>query len=68
MVFQQAKEIKDNKVPVSKSLLVALCKAADKVFAPYNAALAKAVFTGSLGWLYEGERVFQNLGQGWQQT
>ena len=49
LVYQQAKEIKDNKVPVSKSLLAVLCKAADKVFAPYNAALAKAVFLAAWG-------------------
>ena len=59
LVYQQAKEIKDNKVPVSKSLLAELCKAADKVFAPYNAALAKAVFLAAWGgymWVSEYSR------------
>ena len=49
LVFQQAKEIKDNKVPVSKKLLAQLCSAADVVFEEYNAALAKAVFLAAWG-------------------
>ena len=44
LVQAQAKEIKDNKVPVSMKLLKELCVAADIVFQPYNAALAKALF------------------------
>ena len=44
LVQAQAKEIKDNKVPVSMKLLKELCAAADIVFQPYNAALSKALF------------------------
>ena len=49
LVFQQAKEIKDNKVPVSKKLFAQLCVAADVVFAEYNAALAKVMFLAAWG-------------------
>ena len=44
LVKMQAKEMKDNKVPVSRQLLKDLCQAADIVFADYNAALAKVMF------------------------
>lgn len=44
LVYQQAKEIKDNKVPVSQELLAQLCAATDLVFEEYNAALAKVMF------------------------
>ena len=41
----QAKEIKDNKVPISMKLLKELCAATD--IQPYNAALSKALFLGA---------------------
>ena len=44
LVKMQAKEMKDNKVPVSRQLLKDLCLAADVVFAEYDAALAKVMF------------------------
>ena len=49
LVKNQGKEIKDNKVPVSKQLLAKLCKAADQAFASYNAALAKVLFLSAWG-------------------
>ena len=56
LVYQQAKDIKDNKVPVSKKLLAQLCKAADLVLEEYNASLAKAVFiTTWAGYMHVGE-------------
>ena len=44
LVKMQAREMKDNKVPVSRQLLKDLCQAADIVFAEYNVALAKVMF------------------------
>ena len=43
-VKDQAKEIKDNKVPISKELLEQLCTAVDKCFKEYKALLAKTLF------------------------
>ena len=56
LVYQQAKDIQDNKVPVSKKLLHQLCKAADLIFEEYNASLAKAMFTAAwAGYMRVGE-------------
>ena len=49
LVREQAKDVKDNKVPVSKKLLRQLCEAADVIFNEYNAALAKVVFLAAWG-------------------
>ena len=49
LVREQAREVKDNKVPVSKKLLRQLCEAADVIFTEYNAALAKVVFLAAWG-------------------
>ena len=43
-VKDQAKEIKDTKVPISRELLEQLCAAADKCFKSYNALLSKTLF------------------------
>ena len=59
LVFQQANEIKDNKVPVSKKLLAQLCVAADEVFAEYNAALAKAMFLTAWGAICESASILE---------
>ena len=52
LVLDAGKELKDNKVPVSRDLLKKLCHAADTVFEKYNAALAKAV-CHRVGRIYE---------------
>ena len=49
LVREQAKEVKDNKVPVSKKLLRQLCEAADAICNEYNAALTKVVFLAAWG-------------------
>ena len=49
LVQLQAREIKDNKVPVSFNLLNQLCDAAEILFQDYNAILAQALFIAAWG-------------------
>ena len=49
LVLNHAKDIKDNKVPVSWELLDRLCVAADQLFDGYTAILAKALFVTAWG-------------------
>ena len=49
LVLNGGKELKDNKVPVSRELLRQLCEAADSVFNDYNATLAKVLFLTAWG-------------------
>ena len=48
-VLANCKPINDDKMPVSRKLLKQLLKAADKIFQPYNAVLAKAMFLVAWG-------------------
>ena len=43
-VKADCKEVKDNRLPISRQLLVELCAAADKIFVGYLACLARVMF------------------------
>ena len=49
LVKQDARELGDDCLPVSKKLLEQLCKGADKVLLQYNSVLTKSVFISSWG-------------------
>ena len=48
-VLANAKESKDDKVPVSKRLLIELCEATEKVLVGYDQILAKVMFLAAWG-------------------